>query len=204
MKKFAIILSGCGVYDGSEIHESTMAMLAIKKHGCDYELFAPEKMQYDVINHLTGQPSDENRNVLVEAARIGRGEVKDLKNLKASDFDILLIPGGFGAAKNLSTYAIDGANMQVDKELERVILEFNNAKKPIGAMCIAPVIIAKVIPGVLVTIGQDLKTAEDIKALGANHKNTNKAEIAIDEKNKVATTPCYMLSSTIADIYDGA
>lgn len=204
MKKFAIILSGCGVYDGSEIHEATMAMLAIKKIGYDFELFAPNKEQYHVVNHLTGEVTNEKRNVLVESARIARGNVKDLKLLQAKDFDILILPGGFGAAKNLSSYAIDGEKMSVDNEVERVILDFHKSKKPIGAMCIAPVIIAKVLPGSLVTIGQDTKTAKDIVTFGSNHKNSNKTEVVIDYENKIATTPCYMLDSNIAEIYDGA
>ncbi len=204
MKKFAIILSGCGVYDGSEIHESTMVMLAIKKIGFDFEFFAPNKEQYHVVNHITGEVTNEKRNVLVESARIARGNVKDLKLLQAKDFDILILPGGFGAAKNLSTYAIDGEKMSVDNELERVILDFHKSKKPIGAMCIAPVIIAKVIPGSLVTIGQDYKTAKDISILGARHKNSNKTEVVVDYDNKIVTTPCYMLESNIAEIYDGA
>jgi len=204
MKKFAIILSGCGVYDGSEIHEATMAMLAIKKIGYDFELFAPNKEQYHVVNHLTGEVTNEKRNVLVESARIARGNVKDLKFLQAKDFDILILPGGFGAAKNLSSYAIDGEKMSVDNEVERVILDFHKSKKPIGAMCIAPVIIAKVLPGSLVTIGQDAKTAKDISTFSSNHKNSNKTEVVIDYENKIATTPCYMLDSNIAEIYDGA
>lgn len=204
MKKIAIILSGCGVYDGSEIHESTMVMLAIKKSGFDFELFAPNKEQYHVVNHLTGEVTNEKRNVLVESARIARGNVKDLKLLQAKDFDILILPGGFGAAKNLSTYAIDGEKMSVDNEVERVILDFYKSRKPIGAMCIAPVIIAKLIPDSLVTIGQDSKTAKDIYTFGAKHKNSNKTEVVIDYENKIVTTPCYMLESNIAEIYDGA
>ena len=204
MKKFAIILSGCGVYDGSEIHESTMVMLAIKKSGFDFELFAPNKEQYHVVNHLTGEVTNEKRNVLVESARIARGNVKDLKLLQAKDFDILILPGGFGAAKNLSTYAIDGEKMSVDNEVERVILDFYKSRKPIGAMCIAPVIIAKLIPDSIVTIGQDSKTAQDIYTFGAKHKNSNKTEVVIDYENKIVTTPCYMLESNIAEIYDGA
>lgn len=204
MKKFAIILSGCGVYDGSEIHESTMVMLAIKKIGFDFELFAPNKEQYHVVNHLTGEVTNEKRNVLVESARIARGNVKDLKLLHAKNFDILILPGGFGAAKNLSSYAIDGEKMSVDNEVERVILDFHKSKKPIGAMCIAPVIIAKVLPGSLVTIGQDSKTAKDISTFGSNHKNSNKTEVVVDYNNKIVTTPCYMLESNIAEIYDGA
>jgi enhancing lycopene biosynthesis protein 2 len=204
MKKFAIILSGCGVYDGSEIHESTMVMLAIKKLDFDFELFAPNKEQYHVVNHLTGVVTNEKRNVLVESARIARGNVKDLKLLQAKDFDILILPGGFGAAKNLSTYAIDGDKMIVDNEVESIILDFHKSKKPIGAMCIAPVIIAKVITGSLVTIGQDSKTAKVISTFGANHKNSNKTEVVVDYNNKIVTTPCYMLESNIAEIYDGA
>lgn len=202
-KKFAVILAGCGVYDGSEIHEATLTLLAISKLGATYEIFAPDIDQYDVINHLTGQPMNEKRNVLVEAARIARGKIKALNHYKASEFDGLIIPGGYGAAKNLSTFAIDGENMKVNEQVERAILETAKLGKPIGAWCIAPVILSKILGKISVTLGQNNSVVDVITKFGSTHVTTNPAEIAVDKNNKIVTAPCYMLESTIAQIYDG-
>ncbi|MCX7953581.1 MAG: isoprenoid biosynthesis glyoxalase ElbB [Bacteroidales bacterium] len=202
-KKIAVILAGCGVYDGSEIHEATLTLLAISKLGATYELFAPDIDQYDVINHLTGQPMNEKRNVLVEAARIARGKIKPLNYYKASEFDALIIPGGYGAAKNLSTFAIDNENMKVNEQVERAIIDTAKLGKPIGAWCISPVILAKVLGKINITLGQNNNVVDVITKFGANHVTTNPTEIAIDKTNKIVTTPCYMLESTIAQVYDG-
>ncbi len=204
MKKFAVILSGSGVYDGSEIHEATLTLYYIKKQGADYEVFAPNIDHHHVINHITGQEMEERRNVLIESARIARGDIKDLKDFNPVMFDALVFPGGFGAAKNLSSFAFDGPDCKVNKDVEKAILAMHKAEKPIGALCISPVIIAKVLGNVDLTIGQDDGTAEAVKALGANHKKTNHGEVVIDEKNKVFTTPCYMLDANIAQIGEGA
>ena len=204
MKKFAIVLSGCGVFDGAEIHEATMSMLAVKQQGAEYEIFAPDIPQYHVVNHLTGEVMDESRNVLIESARIARGKIKDLKEYKAEDFDALLFPGGFGVAKNLCTFAIDGVDFKVNEEVKRVVLETVEQKKPIGALCIAPVLIAKVLEGAKVTIGQDPATAADIEKMGGTHVNTGHGEVVHDTRYNVFTTPCYMLDATIVDIHDGA
>jgi len=204
MKKFAVILAGCGVFDGAEIHEATLSLYAIAKQGAAYEIFAPNIEQHHVINHLTGEEMPEKRNVLVESARIARGAIKDLSELNVADFDALLFPGGFGVAKNLCTLAFQGADAVVDPQIEEVVLAFHKAEKPIAALCIAPAMIAKIIQGAAVTIGQDKGTIQAIEAMGGNHETTTHGEVIIDEKNKVYSTPCYMLEASILDIADGA
>ena len=160
--KFAVVLSGSGVYDGAEIHEATLTMLAIDKCGSSYQCFAPDINQHHVINHITGDEMDETRNVLVESARIARGNIKPLSEFKAIDFDALVLPGGFGVAKNLSTLAFDGANCSVNTDVERVVVETAKANKPIGALCIAPAVIVKILQGAKVTIGTDEGTISAI------------------------------------------
>jgi len=204
MKKIAVILAGNGVYDGSEIHEATMTLYAISKNGGTYEIFAPDIDQHHVINHLTGEEMPEKRNVLVEAARIARGDIKDLKELNVSDFDALMVPGGFGVAKNLSDFAFKGTEMSILKSFEDIILNFVEQKKPIGALCIAPAIIAKILDEATLTIGSDNDTIIAVEAMGAKHRITDHGEVVVDEKYKLATTPCYMLDATIAEIGDGA
>ncbi len=204
MKKFAIVLAGCGVFDGAEIHEATLTMLAIKKQGADYQCFAPDIPQHHVINHLTGEETSETRNVLVEAARIARGNIKPLSEFRIDDFDALIFPGGFGAAKNLSTFAFDGADAAVYPEVEMAVNKTVDAGKPLGALCISPAFIAKILGDATLTIGKDKETAEAIRKLGATHVESNHGEVVIDEKNKIFTTPCYMLDADITNIYDGA
>ncbi len=203
-KKFAVVLSGSGVYDGAEIHEATMTLYAIAKKGCEYEIFAPDVNQHHVINHITGEEMKETRNVLIESARIARGKIKPLSDFKADDFDAIIFPGGFGVAKNLSDFAFKGADCNVNKEVEDVILSMYKQKKPIGALCISPAIIAKVLQGVNVTIGEDKPTAEAIEKMGSKHSTTSHGDVIVDEKFKVFTTPCYMLDATIVNIADGA
>ena len=203
-KSFAIVLSGCGVYDGSEIHEAVLTMLAIDQQGCDYQLFAPDISQMHVVDHLSGNPIQESRNVLVEAARIARGNIMSLADYKEKSYDGLIFPGGFGVAKNLCTFAVEGTNCSVDPIVEQAIIETHKASKPIGALCISPVLIAKVLKNIDVTIGMDKGTADAILAFGATHSNTNYGEVVVDRKNKIVTTPCYMLDSTIKQIYEGA
>ncbi len=204
MKKIAVVLAGNGVYDGAEIHEATLTLLAIARQGAQYQCFAPDINQAHVVNHLNGQEMSEIRNVLVEAARIARGNIKSLAEYKATDFDAIIFPGGFGAAKNLCTFAFDGIDCVVIPEVEKAIKSTVEAGKPVGALCISPVIVAKVLGGVELTIGQDKGTAEAVVKLGATHVNTTHGEIVTDEKYKVVTTPCYMLDATIDQIADGA
>ena len=204
MKKIAIVLSGSGVYDGAEIHESTLTMLAVARQGAQYQCFAPDINQAHVINHLTGEEVQEIRNVLVESARIARGNVKPLSEFKADDYDAIIFPGGFGAAKNLCTFAFDGIDCTVIPEAEHAIREMVSADKPIGALCISPVLVTKILGDVKVTIGQDEGTLQAIEQMGGFHENTNHGEIVVDDKYKLVTTPCYMLDASIDQIADGA
>jgi enhancing lycopene biosynthesis protein 2 len=203
-KKFAVILSGNGVYDGAEIHESVMSLYAIQLHDAEYQIFAPNIDQYHVINHTTGEEMNEKRNVLVEAARIARGQIQDLAEYDPADYDILLLPGGFGAAKNLSTFAFDGPNCTVNPEVGKAILSTHKAGKAIGALCIAPVILAKLLGDVTVTIGLDEGTSTALETMGAQAAKTNHREITVDKKNKLVTSPCYMLDANLVDIAEGA
>lgn len=204
MKKFAIILSGCGVFDGAEVHETTLTMLSIMKRGAQYEIFAPDIDQLHVINHLNGEEMNEKRNVLVESARIARGEIKPLTEYNEEDFDALIMPGGFGAAKNLCDFAVKGPDCTVDKDVARAIKDTVAAKKPLGAICISPALVANVLQGVELTIGQDADTIKGLEAMGARHKKTTHGEVVVDEKYNVFTTPCYMLDANILQIWEGA
>jgi enhancing lycopene biosynthesis protein 2 len=204
MPKIAVVLSGCGVYDGTEIHEATLALFAIARNGAAYEIFAPDINQHHVVNHITGDEMNESRNVLVESARIARGNIKPLSEFDGKQFDALIFPGGFGAAKNLSTFAFEGAGLSVNPDVENSIKEMVKLGKPIGALCIAPVLLAKILGDVKLTIGQDKDTAEAVENMGASHINTTHGEIVIDENLKLVTTPCYMLDANIVQIAEGA
>ncbi|HNW88292.1 MAG TPA: isoprenoid biosynthesis glyoxalase ElbB [Bacteroidales bacterium] len=204
MKKFAVILAGCGSLDGAEIHESVMTLLAIDKLGASYKIFAPDINQYHVMNHYKKRPTDETRNILVEAARIARCDIQPLSEFRASDFDALVLPGGFGVAKNLCTYAFDGAGMKVIPEVEAALRAVKDQGKPIGALCIAPVILAKVFGSVTLTIGKDETTEKHIESMGAKNIRTGHGDVVVDEKNKLFTTPCYMLDARISHIAEGA
>lgn len=203
-KMIAVVLSGCGHRDGSEIHEATLTLWAIHKNGAEFQCFAPDIPQHHVLNHITGKEMPETRNVLVESARIARGKIKDLKEFNETDFDALIFPGGVGVAKNLCTYALDGPNCKVNDDVARAIKTMHAADKPIGALCIAPVLLARVLGDVELTIGQDQGTARDLAAMGARHIPTVHGEIAVDRTNRIVTTPCYMLQSRVDQIADGA
>jgi len=204
MKKFAVILAGCGVFDGAEIHEATLTLLAIMQHGGTYKIFAPDINQHHVVNHLTGKEMPEKRNVLVESARIARGKISPLKDFDAGEFDALIIPGGFGVAKNLCTFAFHGADCSVNNEVAKAIKNMHALKKPIGALCISPVLLSKVLGDVELTIGSDLGTISGIEKMGSKHIKTTHGEVVNDKINNVFTTPCYMLDANILQIYDGA
>lgn len=204
MKKIAVVLAGNGVFDGAEIHEATLTLLAIAQKGAEYQCFAPDINQAHVVNHISGEEMKETRNVLVEAARIARGNIKALSEYDAAEFDAIIFPGGFGAAKNLCTFAFDGPDCKVNEDVEKAIRNTVVAEKPVGALCISPALIAKVLGDVRVTIGQDQGTADAIESLGANHVKTTHGEVVVDEKYKVITTPCYMLDATIDQIALGA
>ena len=204
MKKIAMVLSGCGVFDGSEIHEATLSLLAIAKKGCAYEIFAPDIKQYHVVNHITGDEMEETRNVLVESARIARGKIRDLKEFHPADFDGLLFPGGFGAAKNLSTWAFEGADAAILPEVEVAITGMVAMKKPVGALCISPVILARVLGEVHLTIGDDESTIDALESLGTKHVYATHGEVVVDPDHMLVTTPCYMLDANIVQIAEGA
>lgn len=203
MKKIALILSGCGNKDGSELQESLFTMYAIMKNDAIYQLFAPDIMQSQVINHLTNEPMQEERNVLIEAARIARGNIKPLDQYSHELFDALIIPGGLGAAKNLSDYFFEGSDMHVIPQVETAIKDTYKAGKPIGALCIAPVILARVLKKVYLTMGAESSASKNIEQMGAMHRKTDTVEITVDPENKIVTTPCYMYDSNIVNIAEG-
>ena len=202
--KIGVVLSGCGNKDGAELHESVLTLWAIHKHGADYQCFAPDIPQHHVLNFITGVEMPESRNVLLESARIARGDILDLRKFQATALDAVIFPGGLGAVKNLSTYAFDGPDCQVNEEVARVIREMAAHQKPIGALCIAPVLVAKVLGDVEVTVGDDQATATALQRMGARSKICAHGQIVIDRRRKVVTTPCYMLESRVDQIADGA
>ena len=206
MKKIGVILSGCGVNDGSEIHEAVITLLAIDRAGAEAICMAPDIEQLQVVNHLTGTPvAGEKRNVLVESARIARGKIRNLKEVKASELDALILPGGFGAAKNLCDFALKGAACAVNPEVERLLREVHQAGKPIGALCIAPALVARILgkEQPTVTIGTDPATAAAIEQTGAKHQDCLVREFVIDRQHKLVTTPAYMLAGRIGEAADG-
>ncbi|SEC80912.1 Enhancing lycopene biosynthesis protein 2 [Pseudomonas mohnii] len=203
-KKVAVILSGCGVYDGAEIYESVITLLRLDQRGAQVQCFAPDIAQLHVINHLTGEEMPESRNVLVESARIARGEVKDIREANAEDFDALIVPGGFGSAKNLSNFAIEGTGCTVQPDVLALTEAFAEAGKPVGLICISPALAAKIYgPGVICTIGNDADTAAALNKMGATHKDCAVSEIVEDKARKLVTTPAYMLAQSISEAASG-
>lgn len=205
MKKIGVVLSGCGVYDGSEIHEAVFTLLAIDRQGYEAVCMAPNS-DLSVINHLTRQETGEKRSVLVESARIARGNIRDVKEVTAAELDAIIFPGGFGAAKNLCDFAAKGAAASVNPDVARLLKEMATAKKPIGAVCIAPAFIAAVLGkeySPTVTIGNDAGTAAEIDKTGAKHQVCPVTELVVDRKNKLVTSPAYMLAERISEVADG-
>lgn len=203
-KKVAVILSGCGVYDGAEIHESVITLLRLDQRGAHAQCFAPNVAQMHVINHLTGEQMPESRNVLVESARIARGEVKDIREANVEDFDALIVPGGFGAAKNLSDFAVKGAECTVQPDVLALAEAFAEASKPVGLMCISPAMAAKIYgPGVICTIGNDADTATVVNKMGATHQECDVSDIVEDTARKLVSTPAYMLAQSISEAASG-
>jgi enhancing lycopene biosynthesis protein 2 len=200
----AVVLSGCGVFDGAEIHESVMTLLHIDLNGSKYQCFAPDKNQVEVINHLSKKQTTTSRNILHEAARIARGDILPLEKLDINNFDALIIPGGLGSIKNLSNFASKGKDLTIDEGISKIIHSFFEHKKPIGLICISPVLAGKIFPkNTIVTIGNDLQTIAPIEAMGLSHKICNANEIVVDLNNKLVTTPAYMLAKSIKDVYEG-
>jgi enhancing lycopene biosynthesis protein 2 len=195
MAKVAVVLSGCGVYDGSEIHEAVSTLIHCSRLGAEIHCFAPDIDQPSVVNHLTGKPQGEPRNILVESARIARGHVAPLRTCRAGDFDAVFFPGGFGAAMNLCDFADKGPACTINKDVERVLNGFRDAGKPIGMCCIAPVIAAKVFGrsgGVTLTLGDESEASRAAEAMGATHRTAGVNEVVIDKANHLVTTPAYM------------
>jgi enhancing lycopene biosynthesis protein 2 len=199
MTKVGVLLSGCGMYDGSEVHEATLTLLFLDRAGAEVVCMAPDIAQYDVVNHISGRATGEQRQVLIEAARIARGYIRDIKQVSESELDALILPGGMGAAKNLCDFALKGADCTVNPEVVRLIRGMHQAGKPLGFICIAPVIAAKVL-GARVTIGTDRATAAAVERMGGSHVACQVGEIAVDEEEKVVSTPAYMLGPTISRI----
>lgn len=207
MKKIAVCLSGCGVFDGAEIHEAVCTLLALDLAGAKYVCCAPDISQPTVIDHLSKQPAKDSRNTLVEAARIARGDILDVKKVKAVDIDGLIFPGGLGAAKNLSTFATDGANCTVNADVERLVGEMLAARKPIGAICIAPAMLARIVGQKdlhpKMTIGSDPQTAGALKRMGVEHVDCAVTQAVTDEQHRIVTTPAYMLANGPAQVWEG-
>jgi len=201
-----VVLSGCGVYDGSEIHESVSVLLGISQTGAKYKCFAPNIEQLHVINHMTGKTMDETRNVLVESARIARGDIDDIKILveNVMQYDAVFFPGGFGAAKNLSNFATTSelSDYEVNADVASVIQKFHQERKPIGLCCISPVLAAKVL-NCKVTIGSNEDVAKRIAAVGSSNVSKNSEEINVDKDNLIVTTPAYMCDTTLDKIFEG-
>ncbi|WP_223490510.1 isoprenoid biosynthesis glyoxalase ElbB [Pseudomonas sp. A-RE-19] len=203
-KKIAVILSGCGVYDGAEIHESVITLLRLDQRGAQVQCFAPDIAQLHVINHLTGQEMPESRNVLVESARIARGNVKDIREASVEDFDALIVPGGFGSAKNLSNFAVEGAGCSIQPDVLALTEAFAEAGKPVGLICISPALAAKIYgPGVTCTIGNDADTAAAMNKMGATHAECAVTDIIEDKARKLVSTPAYMLAQSISEAASG-
>ena len=205
-KKIAVVLAGCGVFDGSEIHEATCTLLNIAAQGASYQCFAPNIRQPMVVNHYTkAAEPDESRNVLTEAARIARGNIKSLAEFNPDQFDAVIFPGGQGAAKNLCDFAVKGAACDVNPDVEQALVIAYEKQMPIGAICIAPALVARVLGrhGITVTICNDPKTAAEIEKTGARHQNCEVENICVDHAHKIVTTPAYMLAHSIAEVNEG-
>ncbi|AJJ63876.1 isoprenoid biosynthesis glyoxalase ElbB [Yersinia aldovae] len=204
MKTVGVVLSGCGVYDGAEIHESVLTILALDRAGARVLFFAPDKPQLHVINHFNGEVVAQERNVLVESARIARGQIAPLCDADSNRLDALIVPGGFGSAKNLSDFAIQGPECVIDPDLVKLTQSMHKSGKPIGFMCISPVMLPKLLgKPVRLTIGNDPDTIEAIEIMGGEHIICPADDVVVDAENKVVTTPAYMLAGSISEAAKG-
>ena len=204
-KRVGVLLSGCGVFDGSEIHEAVLTLYFLARAGAEVVCTAPNVNQHHVVDHMTQQETSDTRNVLVESARIARGDIRDLAEVRADDLDALIVPGGFGAAKNLSDFAFKGPEASVQPEVQRIFDEMLSAKKPVGAICIAPATLARAVSSrnPELTIGNDVGTASAIETMGGRHHDCPVDGIHVDEANRIVSTPAYMLGPGIADVAKG-
>jgi enhancing lycopene biosynthesis protein 2 len=198
MKKIGVLLAGCGNLDGAEIRESVFTLLALDKlqdeNHFEVEIFAPNKNQHKVMDHFRREEVHETRNVLVEAARIARGQIKDLAQINPADLSALVMPGGFGAALNFSDFPYKGSEAELDPAILGLIKHMHEHKKPIAAICISPALLALALGKhhITVTLGADNDTIAEVEATGAHHQDKGPAEICVDEKNLIVTTPAYM------------
>jgi enhancing lycopene biosynthesis protein 2 len=205
-KKIGVVLSGCGVYDGAEIHESVLTLLALDRRGAEAVVCAPDAPQMHVVDHRSGQVEQgASRNVLTESARIARGAIRDVAEVKAGELDGLVLPGGFGAAKNLCDFAVKGADCCVHPEVARLVRDVHGQGKPVAAVCIAPAVVAKVLGSEKprLTIGTDEATAKGLEAMGATHVACTVTELAVDRERKLVSTPAYMLGKRISEVAEG-
>ena len=206
-KRIGVVLAGCGVQDGSEIHEAVLTLLALDRAGAEIVCMAPDRAQVDAVDHRTGKTTGEKRNVLVEAARIARGKIRDVEQVRADELDGVVLPGGYGAAKNLCSFSHDGARCQVDAGVARLLRDLRRADKPIAALCIAPAILAALFGETLhpeITIGNDAGTARTLESMGARHRDAGVTEVVVDARHKLVTTPCYMYDARISEVAMGA
>lgn len=205
MARIGVVLSGCGVFDGSEIHEAVAALLAISRAGSSYKCIAPDIPQMHVVNHFSGQVAEgEERNVLIESARIARGDILSLSNVSVADYDGYMFPGGFGAAKNLCDFAVAGSACTVEPSVERFVRAAHEAGKPMCFVCISPVILARILgkEGVRLTIGDDQEASAAVEQMGADHQDCQVKELVVDEANRIISSPAYMKAGNIADLFD--
>ncbi|KAG8230644.1 hypothetical protein J437_LFUL010661 [Ladona fulva] len=211
--KVAVVLSGSGVYDGTEIHEACATLSHLTREGAEPICYAPDVKQMHVVDHVKGVQSEgENRNVMVESARIARGNIKPLSELKAANVDAVVFPGGFGAAKNLSDFAVNGDSCKLNSEVNHVLKDFHSAKKPIALCCIAPILAAKAIPGVTITLGKTddgsgkwphAGAIEAATKMGAKVEMKHVNEASVDKKNLIVTSPAFMYDGKFHEVYDG-
>ncbi|XP_051997704.1 glutamine amidotransferase-like class 1 domain-containing protein 3, mitochondrial [Xyrauchen texanus] len=210
-KRVAVVLAGCGVFDGSEIHEASAVLVHLSRQQASVKMFAPDVDQMHVVDHLKNSPTEERRNVLMESARLARGDIQDLSQVNVKNLDAIIFPGGFGAAKNLCSWAVQGKDCSVNEQVKTVLQAFHAEKKPIGLCCISPVLAAKVFPGCEVTVGHEKDerypdvpaTAEAITQLGCEHISKHVNEAHVDEKNKIVTTSAFMCKAPLHEIFDG-
>jgi len=208
MQRIGVLLSGCGVYDGAEIHEAVFTLLSIDKASAEAVMLAPNELQMHTIDHVSGnEVADENRNILKESARIARGNIQDVKEATADTLDALILPGGFGAAKNLCTFATEGVNCSINPDVQRLLLEMIDSRKPIGVACIAPAVLARALKdrgiAVKLTIGKDPGTAQALEAMGAKHMECEVDDVVVDREHRVVSTPAYMMATRISQVETG-
>ena len=205
MPRVGVILSGCGVFDGSEIHEAVAVLHALDRHGADIVCLAPD-VELDEIDHLSQQPTGQKRSVLRESARIARGEITALAKVRGSEFDAIVLPGGFGAAKNLCDFASKGPQCTAEEQVSRVLTEAQKAGKPLGFACISPALAARVFGkdlGPNLTIGNDTGTADGLEAMGATHQDCDGEGIVVDNRHRIVSTPAYMYDQRITSVFTG-